>query len=595
MKNIKRLLIPVLLLVSLNAISQILTIGEKDRDGTWKAPDGSIKAEYLNNKISDINSVLNIHFDYDAIIKAAGPQAGLPPELLQTLEKLETALAERKMVLSDLEALARSFDHDDFVSNPAKYDVYINALEVNAAKAKGLEKLDPSIKRRALAITGKNLKYARYYIAAEEVLKELQKDAAGYAKKEGVYVQFGGWLITKHKNTPLHIDGFDDIAPQASFEVNRWQLLPTDEQLQELQRLQQLAKENRDNGLGLITVFADHQLKAIGTTIKEQLLLKVGNLRDEVEAVAEPVPADLRLFISDVKTLHEKTTLFAEQVEERLRYYQNIKPGNVFDLAAFTQTVSNDLMFFQQQLNAISADINVTIAHINALNSSMASLKAKLTAITSNLKINVLTDLNNLLDAASKSATELLNGQKLDWASLEFTTAVYKLAINEIRTEAEFDLYNAGIREDGDRIAFRFVMYGKDKKEIAEDKAEIYLFKVLPSITSSVGIIFADPFRPTSIQTQFQMAPYYNLLFKGFLDKKLRRNSVAYNRVFDWGFGLHVSAPDFDKDDVPELGAGIVISMLHDYLQTGVAYNVFTGDPYWFFGLRLPLPTFSNQ
>lgn len=54
-----------------------------------------------------------------------------------------------------------------------------------------------------------------------------------------------------------------------------------------------------------------------------------------------------------------------------------------------------------------------------------------------------------------------------------------------------------------------------------------------------------------------------------------------------------MSAPDFDADDVPELGVGVVASLLHDYVQSGIAINVFTGDPYWFFGLKLPVPSFN--
>ena len=108
-----------------------------------------------------------------------------------------------------------------------------------------------------------------------------------------------------------------------------------------------------------------------------------------------------------------------------------------------------------------------------------------------------------------------------------------------------------------------------------------------------MGVIFADPLARTNVKTQFQMAPYYNLIFKGLFDQKIRRKSVTYNRILDWGIGLHISAPDFDGDDVPELGTGIVVSVLHDYIQSGIAINVFTGDPYWYFGLRLPIPSFN--
>ena len=83
------------------------------------------------------------------------------------------------------------------------------------------------------------------------------------------------------------------------------------------------------------------------------------------------------------------------------------------------------------------------------------------------------------------------------------------------------------------------------------------------------------------------------MLAKGFFDRRWRQRSSAYHTLVDIGIGLNVCAPDFDRDGIPELGVGLVLSLFRDYVQGGIGYNVFLDKRYGFFGLRLPLPSFS--
>ncbi len=53
-----------------------------------------------------------------------------------------------------------------------------------------------------------------------------------------------------------------------------------------------------------------------------------------------------------------------------------------------------------------------------------------------------------------------------------------------------------------------------------------------------------------------------------------------------------MAALDFDKDDTPELGVGLVLSFLNRIGQVGVGYNTSQDVSYWFFGLQLPSPSF---
>ena len=59
------------------------------------------------------------------------------------------------------------------------------------------------------------------------------------------------------------------------------------------------------------------------------------------------------------------------------------------------------------------------------------------------------------------------------------------------------------------------------------------------------------------------------------------------------GFGLNLAALDFNHDDAQELGVGLGVSAIRDFLTFGYGYNVTQGVRYWFFGLRLPVPGIS--
>jgi hypothetical protein len=109
---------------------------------------------------------------------------------------------------------------------------------------------------------------------------------------------------------------------------------------------------------------------------------------------------------------------------------------------------------------------------------------------------------------------------------------------------------------------------------------QIILFHALTHVDTTVNLIFA---RNDGI---YQVAPSYSILLKFGC-----RSSVLYNRLIDIGIGLNLAALDFNKDSTQELGAGVAVTAFRDYLQAGYGYNVNLNKYYWFFGLKLPMPT----
>jgi hypothetical protein len=592
----------VMLFLSQIVISQdILTVIEKDRDGRYLDKHDSVKGNYINNRIADINSVLEIKIDHSALAGRLSNlyQKRLPDELSRKISALLAALKTRNQSLTRINEIINRYDYNLFKSDLVAYDQYISDLQQSAAVIYEIKQIDPRIKKEAIKYEDPDDMFNAVYYAAETILGEMTNEIEDFAEEEGVRIQIGGWLVTKNENIPIHLEGFDDIAPQSPYEVERWQFIPTQDQLKELEDIQELAKKNRDLGTSILKTIAQNQLlalKAFGKSRLDQMSEKLETEFQRVKSeLGQAIDPELAQALDSIGSLKTDLSKFIRGLDERLDYYRNITVVNPYEINSFISHAMADLSFITAGDGLkLKVKIESTGKQLARLDQAMLGTIASLDELVNGLKEEYIAGFKSMEAIAKNKAEEFLVGRALDIKALEFGNDVYKLTLANLPESTELDLINTGVRNDGDRLALKMAVSDKSSsKPVILDTREIYLFRVLPHVISTVGVVFADPLANTAIKTQFQMAPSYNILFKGIGDQKARRRSVIYNRLFDWGFGLHLAAPDFDKDDVPELTAGVVVSCLHDYLQSGFAFNLFTGDPYWFFGLRFPIPTFS--
>ncbi|MEP0265709.1 hypothetical protein [Dokdonia sp.] len=560
----------------------VFFILEKDRDGDYQDKESS----YINNKIVDINSVLQIDLDLGTITsKIEDNTTGLPAGIGEKINKLTFALKDRKNALKVFDSLLGTYNYDDFKKNPDLNKEWASAMQKSAMIVVNLWDVSSYIASgddgNADPLPGPT--YERAQIELERMTKEVED----FAEKQGVYVQFGAWLYKKNnQNTALHIPGFDSIKPQTPYQVERWRILPTTEQLAQLQDASALAQENKDAGLSVLKKAIDVQVKQLEGVVTGQFNLLVDSLSQEVKQVVDDRIGPI---ITDLDALKTKINSFKSSVKERISYYENLTVNSQTSVIQVLTHIEGDVNFIENDGKALLAQATKLYDDIKATISDAAILEG----LAENVKNHFKTWLDATLEKTNISKIkELLQGTPVDFELLKFSDKVFKLSLKDLPKQADLDLYSTGVRQDGDRIAFKFEVATKEKTIYTENR-EVYMFRILPHIESTVGVIFADPLARTNVQTQFQMAPYYNLILKGLWDQKLRRESVTYNKIFNWGIGLHISAPDFDGDDVPELGTGLVVSILNDYVQSGIAINVFTGDPYWYFGLRLPIPSFN--
>ena len=579
----------------------IVNIIEKDRDGRYLLKSGKINDKYINNKIVDINSSLEISIDHSNLISSISNTyyEKLPENISKKITALTLIMKGRNDVLKKINEVLTSYDYETFKKDKSKYDQYINSLQTLAQTLYQIEKLDYRIEDEALKYENSEDRYDGVYKAANLVLNDLKNEVTKFTTENGVYIQFGCWLYTSQPPIPLHIAGFDAIEPKEYYEVERWKFLPTEDQIEKFQEIQKLSKENRDNGLEILKTSLQNQLDVIKTFGYLKLERLIDGINAEIQSLQKQLGASidpsLLNVINDTKKFIATTQIFIKDIKVRFDYYQTITSIKEANLDSLVKHIKCDIDFLTNKDGlSILQEAKKLSKQIGSIPSAALTTAKNFQQLLDSLSKNYEERFELVMKNADTKITELLYGRKIDIAALEFGEDVYKLALTDVPLSSELDLLTTGYRENGDRLAFKLtVNSAKNKSQNILETREIYLYQVLPHVTTTVGVIFADPLAKTSISTKFQMAPYYNLLFKGLFDQNLKRKSVVYNRMFDGGWGLHVSAPDFNKDDVPEIGLGIVISLLHDYLQTGFAFNVCTGDPYWFIGIRIPIPSYN--
>ncbi|WP_378187939.1 hypothetical protein ACE939_05955 [Aquimarina sp. W85] len=575
------------MLLNAQVQESMLTIQEVDLDGNYLTTQNEIREDYIDNKVADINSTLHIKIKLEELVRTLSELKidGLPIAMENRIAKLSTALQERNNVLSRFKILLEEYNYEQFKDDKFLNDQWVNTMQQLIAPVEALTQVDNFIEEGPGGFRPEDI-----YNRTSILLARMRSEAKIQAEEEGVYLQLGAWLNSEREPLPLHLPGFDRIAPQEYYEVERWQILPTPSQITALKKLQEIASKNRSQDLSIIRQFVLTELNRI----KEVLFLDSKKLFENLEIELQKLSvSSYQEIITDIKKLSIDMELFLKTIDQKLSFYENLNLNSQAAIVAVLKQLETDLLYITEfegkRLMFKLVDIYERVKFLSQNTEDTIQVAQELTLIIS--KYTTWLEIVNQ-DSLFKHVKILLQGTLVDFEALQFSNDVLKLMLSELPSKSNLDLHTVGLRQQGDRVLFKLVVLSP-KEEVYVENREIHLYKILPHIEGTVGVIFADPLSHTSVQTQFQMAPYYNMLFKGIFDQGLRRKSVAYNKIFDWGIGLHISAPDFDGDDVPELGTGIVVSALHDYLQSGIAINVFTGDPYWFFGLRLPVPSFS--
>ncbi|MDB4920728.1 hypothetical protein [Mucilaginibacter sp.] len=561
----------------------VLKVIEKDQDNKYLDVHKQVKPAYINPNIVDINSTLLISIDKAAIIKKLGQtgQFNLPKETSDLLDLLNNALKKQAELLNDFKSTIASYNP----GNPDSARKYNQKLQNFGQFANGLFKTDPKV--RAYFVSQMSVSPGKIaenvFVALQKRITDMENDLAQLNTSNPNSIQLGAWINKGGPPLPLHLAGFDQLADQPYYTVERWQYLPTADQIDQYTQLQDFAKKNRDSGLDLLKASLNQYLDAFKAYAQKLLDNNLTDLTNAYNLIKNdyngtPISGEMLQLKTDFETL-------SNLIKTNIAFYNNIQQSGNISTTGIIAQVINDISTINQTIAQAKADVD-------GLNKSISLLPPKLKQEGQSL-VNLLKSKYDSLFTSidTKFLSAVGAGYQTDIAALEYSDKVLKLSLTDLPLNTELDLNNTGERKAGDKISLKISTVSNGKTTNL-DSYTVTMYRVLIHLEGTVGLLFAHPLVHTDIRGDFQMAPYFNLLFKGVWPwtENYHRRSAINNGLLDFSFGLQVSSPDFNKDDVPELGVGLVLSGFKDILQVGIAHNVFLSKPFVFFGIRLPIP-----
>ncbi len=570
-----------------------------------RAPNGDTLA-IGKSGIVDINGTLLIKVDRDSIRQLAVAQVGSASAIAELLSRLDALVRVRDTALAAVgpALVAWNTSAKDSAAIAALHDGLHKALAlglqvINAAPrgSRLRDRLNTALRESR----GGGLEdlYRLVFRVAVEEADALRLERDSLLKAAGVFVQVGGWSVTARGSRPLHFDGFDENPNLEDFEVERFGLgaiALTEEQKRELTRAGAIARNFNEQGVtagltdlssGIRSAIGQAVLPVIdeGTACVEQIRTQAGELIGLPGALAESAKQQVDSALRPLEDLRTSIVALREK-------YSSDQAAAGQSTAQFLIATNEDLAgLYRKAESAKTALITLESTLATVRGTASAEVARRLAALRTRAR-ECGDSLQVKLAAARASADALLQNllgvRQINADILAFSESVLRLDIDRIPEAIEFRLRYSGERRDGDRILVRALLGTAGGRAPAREDYELTMFRIQVHLETVVGLIFADPLGSSQVTGRFQAGPSYSVLLK-----RGSRKSIARNRFLLIGAGLNIAALDFDHDDTPELAVGGVISLLGDYVQGGIGYNVPRDRGYWFFGLRLPVPTFT--
>ncbi len=580
------------LLVFLQASGQsILKFAEYDDD------DHVVTDSLRQIAAFDINSRVEITIDKDALRKALFAQLDVSPlsaDIINRISVLQNIAVDGLAALAPLQDSLLSWSRtpdslrDSKTLQPVFRRIGDPALRLINLATPG-SRLRETFNSQLVNVPREAGTAGTYRILFDGALQEamaLKAELDSIARNHGVFVQLGAWADTRKTTTPIHLPGFDEYPEGETFVVERWNINLSQEQKETLRSIEHLA--NNFNGNSFKGALRNIQLTTpeMISEIIDTFNQCVDSIRVQLDNLDNELTQQQAIAKADIKNLKS-------QIESYTDFLKGLK--NKYKTGNFTSSSSAFLIQTNDDLSQVKNRTEALIERAKNLRTDFASrFQAGSGAVR--LAVNGLgntilhcselleTGIQDLINKAKALFTELTGFKKLNEAALELSEEVFKFDIGGLPDKTEFTLTRTGRRQSGDKILVRIAAGDSTRQRQVLEHRRFRLFQLLPHIKTVVGLIFADLPESETVDSKFQLSASYSILLK-----KGSRRSMGYNRTFNPGIGLNVAALDFDHDDVPEIGLGLVGSVFRDYLQGGFGYNVYRDKAYWFFGLRIPL------
>ena len=575
------------------AANPALTITEHDQDG-----DSTVVT--TDASVVDINSVLELKLDrMELSARAADLGAGSPPEgLASDLQLLDAALEHAAAAVAPLnDAIVRFAGKEPGADEALRNATRAAATSFQAisalARVTGLQG-DAAVRRRRFrdalnaAIDANSQRPAgqrlsAYVEVARAHLATLKSEFQATATQQGVYIQMGAWVATRSTQRAVHIPGFDVYPEGERFTVDRWAVAFTDEQRKQLERAAEFAKSFNEKGLSATARAAMQGIVGEALQVAQRSTdaarAAIDTYRADIGSIAAEVKVPLDAVESDVNDVRTLAAALATKYTTH---------SSTSSAATFLEGTTSDIQSLVSGATKLVNDLHSLSNALKAQVKKSVAAATKLAAALDQARLTLQTDVLNALDPIRDSIAGMLGVSRLAEDAGAFGAEVKKLDIASLPDAASLDLVTTGRREPGDVVLIKLSMGRADKPRRDLVTRRLAMYKVLLHIDTAVTVLFASPLQKT-VARGFQAAPSYSLILRAG-----SRYHPTIDALWTPGVGLNLTALNFRHNDTPELGVGLAVSFLRDYLQAGVGYNVFADRFYAFFGLGLPLPNLGG-
>ena len=316
----KAFVIIITLLFVMKGMSQtpsILTILEKDPDLLYKK---DLQA-FTNRKFADINSTLQIKINKEQILNKVAQgniPVGLPTDIAKAIMALEKILQKQSEFMDTFRAVIGTYHVAKTGSEAKTFNAAMNKLAQIVINA---QTDDNRIKLYMLRNKDPEL-FVPFFAAVKQRLDELKHFEESVSATKSSSVQLGAWLIRDNSPVSVHLRGFDKLAQGELYEVARWNFIPTEAQLSQLNDLQ---KNSIKGSLDVQAVFRQavdsfqNQLSRSLEQLQSDKIKKAfDTLKAHETAIADTV---LKKNINELEKILEST---ADLVAEKVKYYHTL-------------------------------------------------------------------------------------------------------------------------------------------------------------------------------------------------------------------------------------------------------------------------------
>ncbi len=544
----------------------------------------------INMNIAEINSMMEVYINKDELIKRVGKSSGMNPNLLNKVDKLNTLLSSQIEILESLNLDFSNLSQEAKIERLGQYsnlmdEFYSKLRESNNQDIKDdvknfyLEYIDLRKKSQIDIIEFPNpQKYA--IIKLSEESDSLIKNIGSSDDLQKIQFQLLA-ALSSGSGIPLqvHVENYDTFTEGELFEIPRWVTTFSDEDIAKFEELKE--QSNYANSL------LDYDIKNLGADLEKNfesmycIAELISNIEDfgkkpgtsftnpEQKISFETVISKLRKEYDNYYNIFDAVNGKNENILVKFNNYQN----GIINVAESFSTNIEDVLKGQNR-NLLPTEVSKSLEKMDSCNIVLKEDIENAKAIV-NIALNVIKPFKTTANNADQISEKVLS-----------------FNINDLPSIGYINLKSIGARKNGNQLIIRLKKITEgDKNNLSRDETiemrTITLQQLSFYSISKVTLILAIPTGSQKVELQnkndVQFAPSGSLLFKYG-----SRNKKTWN-FLDPGFGFNISTPDFNMDGTPDVGLGVIGTLLKDVISFGVSYNTTTNTPFWFVGLSIPV------